>query len=599
MKIGDILPPLPRRVSNPKIRDDEALNGILLKLRHDAPFIIWWCLHTSMVWLQSIIDFPTIFEKRRGRRWALQRIHLPMQYLFDNFGLLLSEEWISKTENLNKPSLLPRVKDLISAELVLLKEIVEKQLCSGYLDGRGGQFADTHKPIAWRLWLGGMPFSQRQWLVSPCKNWFHKVIFVFFGIKRRSISQAAIFEVKFGKKSEKSTRRFARANTCHAFSSTLELLDLSLKAATSASLRKILCLRQDALDPVTPILIVVVRAAHTVSVGDFDPPSWAALSHGAQPFPLIQTISNRGFRAEDGNTKQLHVSNKCTAKRGFCPDWQTVRRRCCVLSVALVLVSRCLPSHHVTLSKSVLTTSGCCCSASSPPPSSSYAHLPVWPSTRPIWPPPCSVQCNWSFGPTWLCSWSVGARFCREAGSGSQRTFLFETWICSLRMFTMPEGWTLWQRACHCAVVHSSQWTPHGCRRTIATALPDPCRWCGAYRGQASQGESLPRAVWAREVVRKLVVLAGEVGGRWSAETMMFLRLLAITRARCENALLRRRAEQAWRMRWGNMLGETCWRVPQHGLSPRHCWNSVPMVEVMVIRHCSLTCCLISARWLG
>ena len=40
MKIGDMLPPLPRRVSNPRIRDDQALIRILLKLRPDAPCYI-------------------------------------------------------------------------------------------------------------------------------------------------------------------------------------------------------------------------------------------------------------------------------------------------------------------------------------------------------------------------------------------------------------------------------------------------------------------------------------------------------------------------------------------------------------------------------
>ena len=43
----------------------------------------------------------------------------------------------------------------------------------------------------------------------------------------------------------------------------------------------------------------------------------------------------------------------------------------------------------------------------------------------------------------------------------------------------------------------------------------------------------------------KLVVLAGEVGGRWSAETSTFLRLLAAARARSETLVLRKRAEQA------------------------------------------------------
>ena len=53
----------------------------------------------------------------------------------------------------------------------------------------------------------------------------------------------------------------------------------------------------------------------------------------------------------------------------------------------------------------------------------------------------------------------------------------------------------------------------------------------------------------------RLVVLAGEVGGRWSQEVNTFVRLLAIAKARCEPSILRRRVEQAWRLRWGHHLG--------------------------------------------
>ena len=45
-----------------------------------------------------------------------------------------------------------------------------------------------------------------------------------------------------------------------------------------------------------------------------------------------------------------------------------------------------------------------------------------------------------------------------------------------------------------------------------------------------------------------------EVGGRWSEETREFLSALAIVRARSEILLMRKCAEQAWRMRWGGML---------------------------------------------
>ena len=45
-----------------------------------------------------------------------------------------------------------------------------------------------------------------------------------------------------------------------------------------------------------------------------------------------------------------------------------------------------------------------------------------------------------------------------------------------------------------------------------------------------------------------------EVGGRWSDETRSFVSQLVRARARHETAILQKRAEQAWRMRWGSML---------------------------------------------
>ena len=52
----------------------------------------------------------------------------------------------------------------------------------------------------------------------------------------------------------------------------------------------------------------------------------------------------------------------------------------------------------------------------------------------------------------------------------------------------------------------------------------------------------------------RLVVLALEVGGRWSEEAKIFVRLLARARARSEPRLMRRRVEQAWRLRWYGII---------------------------------------------
>ena len=52
----------------------------------------------------------------------------------------------------------------------------------------------------------------------------------------------------------------------------------------------------------------------------------------------------------------------------------------------------------------------------------------------------------------------------------------------------------------------------------------------------------------------RLVVLALEVGGRWSAEAKSFVGQLAKARARSEPRVLQRRMEQAWRLRWCSIL---------------------------------------------
>ena len=51
-----------------------------------------------------------------------------------------------------------------------------------------------------------------------------------------------------------------------------------------------------------------------------------------------------------------------------------------------------------------------------------------------------------------------------------------------------------------------------------------------------------------------MVVIVGEVGGRWSQESWTFLSLLARAKAWAEPKILRRRAERAWLLRWSGIL---------------------------------------------
>ena len=68
-----------------------------------------------------------------------------------------------------------------------------------------------------------------------------------------------------------------------------------------------------------------------------------------------------------------------------------------------------------------------------------------------------------------------------------------------------------------------------------------------------------------RELLRqgraRLVVLALEVGGRWSEEARSFLRLLAQARARSALDILRRGTQQAFLSRWSALLSVAAQRA--------------------------------------
>ena len=104
----------------------------------------------------------------------------------------------------------------------------------------------------------------------------------------------------------------------------------------------------------------------------------------------------------------------------------------------------------------------------------------------------------------------------------------------------------------------------HGGAQSVINTTLVFVRRDGAPRSSAAttDGVALQAARWRKErtylelvgprAPAKLVVLVGEVAGRWSAEFVTFLRLLGEAKSRSEPSLLRRRA--AWRLRWSSML---------------------------------------------
>ena len=83
-------------------------------------------------------------------------------------------------------------------------------------------------------------------------------------------------------------------------------------------------------------------------------------------------------------------------------------------------------------------------------------------------------------------------------------------------------------------------------------------------RSSVLQGTGRKQAKYA-ELLRsrrcRLVVLALEVGGRWSEEALEFIRLLARAKVRSAPRLLRRSAQMAWTSRWMGLLAVAAHRA--------------------------------------
>ena len=152
---------------------------------------------------------------------------------------------------------------------------------------------------------------------------------------------------------------------------------------------------------------------------------------------------------------------------------------------------------------------------------------------------------------------SAGTRICREAGARvSTNVFVRDLDLAApnlhdaRRLEIIAEGLPLFG----------------GAQLAIDTTLVSAHHCDGSARrgGATTDGAALVVARRRKETTypelvgprsgAKLVVLAIEVGGRWSQETATFLRLLAAAKGRNACPLLRKRVEQAWRLCWAGML---------------------------------------------
>ena len=182
-KIGDMPPLLPGRDSNPRIRDDQALKELFSNsdkmhcaTSDDAWTQAWFDYSRSCIFTQSVRNIGKDVELCNVPTYQCST-------LFNDLGSFNRKSEFQKPENLNKP--IYQGWAIQYRLIVATSGMLGQQLCSCYLDGRGGQFANRHKAVAWGLWLGGMPINKKQWFVSTCKNWFHRSCSSSLGINRR------------------------------------------------------------------------------------------------------------------------------------------------------------------------------------------------------------------------------------------------------------------------------------------------------------------------------------------------------------------------------------------------------------------------------
>ena len=275
----------------------------------------------------------------------------------------------------------------------------------------------------------------------------------------------------------------------------------------------------------------------------FDPPPWQALCEGVRPRALepdemepgiVRRVATRSSVRVERHFRQVVLFERMGSRdKGF---WCWVGIDCVTDHVddedsATLLQDHFAPSPPLPIA--VLS-----------------AHVPVWPSSRFVWPPLCIMHQNRGIGSARFVE-SAAARVCLEAGACVTTNVLVQDLDCfsqaaDSRRLEVVDGLPIFggsQLALDTMLVCASHCdgSPHtGAADTDGVVLQRAWR-----RKERRYPELVGRGSRAR-----LVVLAIEVGGRWSLELQTSVAQLAKSKAREQPLLQHKRFEQAWRMRW-------------------------------------------------
>ena len=198
----------------------------------------------------------------------------------------------------------------------------------------------------------------------------------------------------------------------------------------------------------------------------------------------------------------------------------------------------------------------------SPPPlapspsslASYYLPLPMWPSLGRLWPSSRSVRHSRSVGEAWVC---IGVS-CRKGFPRGRGKSEDERACAGTRPPPRPEP-----------PRRSAFGSGGGAQLAVDTTLVSALRADGtvARKGATVGGEALRRARARKERTypelageggrARLVVLAAEVGGRWSNEASQFVRSLTWAKAQSAPESTQTQVAHAWNRRWRKLLACT------------------------------------------
>ena len=327
---------------------------------------------------------------------------------------------------------------------------------------------------------------------------------------------------------------------------------------------------------------------------------WASL---ADALPTIRerhpSVADQFCVALQRGDRDLHISAAAHCREqliasGFdCPEWGTSSgvcdqcsfqlttpclgsarggnaHRCCVAAIAPPRAGtprlpkspdgmRTVQLHPIVQCDSVRTPGVPCVAPQtslvpSPP---VRVKLPVWPSTRSKWPPPRSLSARRSFGAKGV---PLGERRSTRLQRGRR--------VSDYERPSPGSGPASQNRSRQSPFRSGGRWTPlfHGAQFAIETTMVSPVRMDGSPRRQCATTDV---AAMAQARVRKertnpelaqghgrarLVVVACEVGGRWSDEALSFLNSLANAEVRDKPEHFKKIVKASWLRRWKALL---------------------------------------------